>query len=72
MPALVMYVKPNCPYCEQARVGLRSEGREFEERDATINADWKAELMRFSKATGMVPTIVEDEQVVSVGWNGYG
>jgi glutaredoxin 3 len=67
-----MYVKPGCPYCEQARLGLRSEGREFEERDATANPDWKAELMRFSRRTGVVPTIVEDGRVVSVGWNGHG
>jgi glutaredoxin len=69
---LRMYVKPRCPYCEQARVALRQEGREFEERDATADPGYRAELMRFSRNTGMVPTIVEGERVVSVGWNGHG
>jgi glutaredoxin 3 len=70
--ALLMYVKPNCPYCEQARVGLREKGREFEERDATADPGYREELMRFSRGTGMVPTIVDGEDVVTVGWNGHG
>jgi len=72
MPDRVMYVKPNCPYCEEARASLRADGLEWEERDATSRADWKAELMRHSKKTGMVPTIVMDDQVVTVGWQGGG
>ena len=53
-----MYTKPNCPYCAQAREALHADGTPFEERDATTRADWKAELMRYSRGTGMVPTIV--------------
>jgi len=68
----IVYVKPNCPYCDQARVGLRAEGVDFEERDATTRADWREELMRFSKGTGRVPTIVRGEEVLSVGWKGGG
>jgi glutaredoxin len=67
-----MYVKPGCPYCAQARDGLRAEGIDWEERDATSRPDWRAELMGFSKATGRVPTIVEDDRVISVGWKGHG
>jgi glutaredoxin len=72
MASTVMYVKPRCPYCEQARQALRAEGTEFEERDATTRADWKAELMTHSRDTGMVPTIVRGDEVVSVGWKGHG
>jgi glutaredoxin len=72
MSTRVMYVKPDCPYCEQARQSLRAEGAEFEERDATTRADWRAELMRHSKNTGMVPTIVLGDEVVTVGWKGRG
>jgi glutaredoxin len=68
----IMYVKPNCPYCAEAREALRAGGEDFEERDATTRADWKAELMRFSRNTGKVPTIVRGEHVVSVGWKGRG
>jgi glutaredoxin len=68
----VVYVKPNCPYCEEARTELRAEGVEFEERDATTRADWRAELMEHSRSTGMVPTVVRDGEVVTVGWKGRG
>ena len=72
MAQQIMYVKPNCPYCAQAREALRADGEDFEERDATTRADWKAELMRFSRNTGKVPTIVRGDEVVTVGWKGGG
>lgn len=72
MSPLVVYVKPNCPYCEQARVALREQGEEFEERDATADPDFRAQLMRHSRGSGMVPTLVREGTVVSVGWNGHG
>ena len=67
-----MYVKPACPYCAQAREGLAAEGKTWEERDATTRADWREELMRFSKGTGMVPTVVLGQNVETVGWKGGG
>ena len=68
----IVYVKPGCPYCEEARQGLRADGVEFTERDATTRDDWRAELMEYSRDTGMVPTVVRDGEVVTVGWNGHG
>ena len=68
----VMYVKPRCPYCQAARDSLAADGLEWEERDATTRPDWRAELMDFSKGTGMVPTIVNAGQVETVGWKGRG
>jgi glutaredoxin 3 len=56
----VMYVKPGCPYCQAAREHLAAEGETVEERDATVNSTWRAELMRYTKNTGVVPTIVRD------------
>jgi glutaredoxin len=72
MAERIMYVKPSCPYCQQAREALTAEGTEWEERDATTRADWKEELMGYSKGTGMVPTIVNAGQVETVGWKGRG
>ena len=68
----VVYVKPNCPYCAEARTALRADGVDFEERDATTRDDWRAELMEHSRSTGMVPTVVRDGEVVTVGWKGRG
>ena len=68
----LVYVKPNCPYCQEARTELRGAGGEFEERDATARPDWRAELMEHSRNTGMVPTVVREGEVVTVGWKGRG
>lgn len=57
----VMYVKPGCPYCKAAREHLAAEGESAEERDATQNAAWKAELMGYTNGRGIVPTIVRNE-----------
>ena len=65
---LVMYVKPNCPYCTAAREDLRARGEEYEERDATANPEWKAELMGHTAGTGMVPTLVRDGTRLQVGF----
>jgi glutaredoxin len=61
--SVVMYVKPGCPYCQSAREDLTARGEAFEERDATSNAEWKAELMRYTRNVGVVPTIVRGEHV---------
>jgi glutaredoxin 3 len=64
----VMYVKPGCPYCQSAREQLRAEGISVEERDATQNPAWKAELMSYTNNRGVVPTIVRDGLEVQVGF----
>ncbi len=46
--SVVMYIKPGCPYCQAARERLAAEGERVEERDATQNAEWKAELMGYT------------------------
>jgi glutaredoxin len=57
---VVMYVKPRCPYCQAARAHLAAEGVEVQERDATRDPDWRAELMSYTNNRGIVPTIVRD------------
>jgi glutaredoxin 3 len=54
----VMYVKPGCPYCQAAREHLAKQGESVEERDATQEPEWKAELMGYTNNRGVVPTIV--------------
>lgn len=65
-----MYVKPGCPYCASAREHLAAQGETVEERDATVDRQWKAELMGYTRNTGVVPTIVrgEGEEHVQVGF----
>jgi glutaredoxin 3 len=67
--SVVMYVKPGCPYCQAAREQLAAEGESVEERDATADPAWKAELMGYTNDRGVVPTIVRDEgRKVQVGF----
>ncbi|MDQ6819150.1 MAG: glutaredoxin family protein [Actinomycetota bacterium] len=67
--SVIMYVKPGCPYCEAAREHLAAQGDGVEERDATQNAAWKAELMGYTNGRGVVPTIVRaDGKDVQVGF----
>jgi glutaredoxin len=59
----LIYTKPNCPYCAAAREDMDTRGEPYEERDATTDAAWKAELMELSRNTGLVPTIVREGDV---------
>ena len=65
-----MYVKPRCPYCEDARTHFAASGEVVEERDATADGKWKAELMHYSHNSGVVPTIVRtgEREEVQVGF----
>lgn len=63
-----MYVKPNCPYCQAAREHLAGEEENVEERDATVNTAWKAELMGLTNDRGIVPTIVWGDGRRQVGF----
>jgi glutaredoxin len=65
---VVMYVKPGCPYCQAAREHLAGQGGTVEERDATQNPTWRAELMAYTNNRGIVPTIVHGPEQVQVGF----
>ena len=58
--SVVMYVKPGCPYCDAARAHFQEEGVDVEERDATTDGTWRAELMGYTNDRGIVPTIIRD------------
>ena len=64
----IVYTKPHCPYCEAARRDFAERGEAFEERDASTDAAWKAELMEYTHGRGMVPTIVRAGGEVQVGF----
>ena len=47
--ALVMYVKPNCPYCQQARDFYKSKGVKWTEYDAQNDRARRAEMFALSE-----------------------
>ena len=63
-----MYIKRGCPYCQAAREHLGGLGEAVEERDATSSAAHKAELMEYSRGSGVVPTLVHADGEVQVGF----
>lgn len=66
--SVIMYVKPGCPYCQAAREQLAAEGEPVEERDATRDAGWRAELMGYTNNRGTVPTLVWSDGRRQVGF----
>ena len=64
----VMYVKPDCPYCQAAREHLASERVEVEERDATTSEQWRNELSALTNDRQIVPTIVFADWSKQVGF----
>ena len=66
--ALVMYIKPGCPYCQQARDYYNAEGIAFIEYDAQNDRTRRAEMLSFSNGDRTVPCIVENGKYKASGW----
>ncbi len=65
---LVMYVKPGCPYCQQARDYYDQNGVEFVEFDAQNDLQRQREMLEFSGGDLVVPCIVMNGEYVQSGW----
>ena len=66
--SLVIYTKPGCPYCQQARDYYNSKGIGFIDRDAQTNREYRAEMFKYSGDDPTVPCIVEDGKYLQSGW----
>lgn len=66
--ALVLYTKPGCPYCEQARSHYTREGMPFTEYDAQNDKARQREMLELSAGDATVPCIVENGKHVQSGW----
>lgn len=65
---LVLYVKPGCPYCQQARDHYRAEGKEWTEYDAQNDLARRKEMFAYSGGDPTVPCIVLNGKYVQSGW----
>jgi glutaredoxin 3 len=64
---IIVWSKPMCPQCQQAKALLKSKGTEYEER--VIGEGWsKEQLLEVAPAARSVPQIVIDEKVIG-GYN---
>jgi glutaredoxin len=66
--ALVIYTKPGCPYCQQARDFYNSKGIPFVEFDAQNDRTRRAEMFSFSGGDPTVPCMVDNGKYVGSGW----
>jgi glutaredoxin len=66
--ALVIYTKPGCPYCQQARDFYNSKGIPFIDYDAQNDKARRTEMFSYSGGDPTVPCIVEDGKYVGSGW----
>jgi C_GCAxxG_C_C family probable redox protein len=65
----VIYTRPGCPFCAEAKKDLEERGVPFEEISIEDNPRAVAEVMRLSKGAGVVPILVSGEEV-KVGFGG--
>jgi glutaredoxin 3 len=65
---VVLYVKPGCPYCQQARDFYNSKGIAFTEYDAQNDPARRAEMFSYSGGDPTVPCIVEGGVYKGSGW----
>ena len=66
--SLVIYTKPGCPYCQQAREYYNENGIEFIDYDAQNDKKHQKEMLEFSDGDPVVPCIVENGVYVQSGW----
>jgi glutaredoxin len=66
--SLVLYTKPDCPYCQQARDHYKSQGVSFTDYDAQNDRARRAEMFSYSNSDPTVPCIVMDGKYVQSGW----
>ena len=66
--AIVMYTKPGCPYCQEARDHYNAQGMAFTDYNAQKDATRRREMLTLSGGDPTVPCIVENGVYIGSGW----
>ena len=66
--SIVMYVKPDCPYCQRARDYYKENNISFVEYDAQNDLARRKEMLALSGDDPTVPCIVQDGKYVQSGF----
>jgi glutaredoxin 3 len=66
---IVLYTKPGCPFCAEAKQDLEERGLYYEEISIEGNPKAVEEVMHLSRGTGIVPILVNGDEV-KVGFGG--
>lgn len=70
MPALELYGSALCPYTRELREWLEWNRRDYREYDVESDPEAFARMQALTRDAAAVPVLVEDGQVVQVGWQG--
>ena len=68
MMSVVIYTKPGCPYCEQAREYYNSRGISYLDYDAQNDKHRQREMLEYTGGDLTVPAIVENGVYKGSGW----
>lgn len=60
----VIYTKPTCPFCVQAKATLKERGIEFEDHDVESNPELRAEISDSVGGYRTVPMIFLDGEFI--------
>jgi thioredoxin reductase (NADPH) len=63
MPAIVIYTKASCPYCDQAKHLLRAKGQTFTEIDVEAEPAQREEMVERSSRTSVPQIFIGDRHV---------
>ncbi|MFZ1134140.1 MAG: Uxx-star family glutaredoxin-like (seleno)protein [Candidatus Korobacteraceae bacterium] len=70
MAKLELFGAARCPYTQEMRDWLQWLGHDFIEYDVDADAVARRRLQTLSGGQRSVPVLVEDDKVVTVGWQG--
>lgn len=69
---LELYGTASCPYTEELREWLHWNRRDFVEYDIEIDMTARERLHALDSTLRTVPILVEDGNIIQVGWHGRG
>jgi glutaredoxin len=72
MARLELYGSSQCPYTRELREWLEWTRRDFQEYDVEADPEALARARALDSSAHTVPILVEDGNVVQVGWQGRG
>jgi len=69
---VIIYTKPDCPYCAAAKESYNQRGIPFIEFDAQNDREARRRMLEISNGDPTVPVIVENGKLKEIGWGGRG
>lgn len=70
MARLELYGTKRCPYTEEMRDWLQWLGHDFVEYDVDVDVAARRRMRDLSGGQRSVPVLVEDDKILSIGWQG--